>query len=125
MKTPSNHPSSRNEARSHPPGIEVKPAMVMAIIAVLLALAIGLMSLAFWIGTRPVEGELVFSETGCKALEHHGATVAQWAGESGCAIEASFRINTRAKTVRLEVSTDKGPIEVVLSSRELISHAYR
>lgn len=125
MNSPSNHPPPRKATQSHPPGIEVKPALVMAIIALLLALAIGLMSLAFWIGTRPIEGELVLTETGCRALEHHGATVAHWAGGSGCAIEAPVRINTRAKTVRMEVSTDKGPIEVVLSSRELVSHAYR
>lgn len=106
-------------------GFVVSGFAVLVLGTILLLLATGLLATAFWIGTRPLEGELVLTGTGCQALEHHGASVRHLQEGSGCAIHAQFRMNTRARSVRLRVQTAQDPIEVVLATREVVSYAYR
>ncbi len=107
------------------PGLVVSGWLVFTVGAILFAFALGLLAMAVWFGSRPLEGELVLTRTGCQALEHHGASVRHWDNGSGCTLKTRFRMNSRAQHARIFVQTDKGPSEVVLAAREVISHAYR
>jgi hypothetical protein len=107
------------------PDTSTKTLRVLAIILLLMSLPIASLAVLVWFQTRPAEGQLVLTRTGCQALEYHGATVRYLEDASACGIDTRFRINFRTRSGQIFIQTDRGTLEVELSSSELISLAYR
>jgi hypothetical protein len=98
---------------------------VLIIVAFLISLPFVSLWALSWYTTRLTEGQLVLTRTGCQALEYHGATVRYLEDATACGIDTQFRLALRARTGRVLVQTERGPVEVELSGSEVISLAYR
>jgi hypothetical protein len=107
------------------PDTSTRTFRVLAIILLLMSLPIASLAVLAWFQTRPAEGQLVLTRTGCQALEYHGATVRYLEDASACGIDTRFRINFRTRLGQIFIQTDQGTLEVELSGSEVVSLAYR
>lgn len=81
--------------------------------------------LAAWYDERPVEGQLILTDTACQLVEYHGGTIERIEGERLCVMRARFRAPERDRGARVEVVTNHGTFTVELAASQIVSHAFR
>lgn len=99
--------------------------IILAIIAGGLAMPLVLLGGAGIYASRLLEGELILTRTGCRALEYHGASVDYLEEGTACAIKTKFRIGMRDRSGPVLVRTEQGDFRVELSAKEVVSKSYR
>lgn len=81
--------------------------------------------LAVWYDERPVEGQLILTDTACRMVEYHGGTVERIEGERLCIMRTRFRAPERDRAARVQMVTNHGTFTVELAASQIVSHAFR